>query len=185
MNKIKHFFDLLGFIFKFTWQVLREKRTWIAVAFIVWSYFIAWFNSNYYTQSPVKQWQPVIMPRISKKLTVVPVVLAQTVKPTPAQLTEEQIVKKAKWGDELWNIYMLETTRGKNDGCKHEGRRGGFGVMSLGEPACYDTFEIAVQRASYWYDKIRSKEDLATSVCIWNTGTKQPNCMYYQKYLSL
>lgn len=189
LEQIKHFFRMIGYIFTTMWKVLRDKRTWIAIAFILWTYLISWFNSNYYTQSPVKTWQPMIMKRSIPKKT------AQAMKPEtvvakdsiqkPKIQTEEELVKSMPHGDELWNIYMLESTRGKNDGCKKEGKWGGFGVMSAGTPACYESFAKAVERASYWYEKIRKDNDLATSTCIWNLGTKVNNCMYYQKYMSL
>lgn len=180
---------MIGYIFGVAFKTLKDRRTWLVIAFIVWSYLIAYFNANYYTQSPVKEWQRIIVPRQSvkpiKNARVMTVEAKETKKPIPVPLTEEQLVRSQKHGDELWNIYMLETTRGKNDGCKREGKWGGFGVMSLGSPACYESFKMAVERASYWYEKIRKDNDLATSLCIWNLGVKQPNCMYYQKYMSL
>lgn len=184
LEQIKHFLSLIWLLIKLLWKTIRNKYVWFAIGFIVWTYCIAWFNANYEVKA---MWKFGIYPRstVSKKLTVAPQVMAQTIKPTPMPLTEEQIVKQAKYGDELWNIYMLESTRGKNDGCRKSGQFGGFGVMSLGVPACYESFEKAVERASYWYEKIRDNNDLATSVCIWNLGTKVNNCMYYQKFMSL
>lgn len=180
---------MIGYIFGVAFKTLKDRRTWLVVAFIVWSYLIAYFNANYYTQSPVKEWQRIIVPRQSvkpiKNARVMTVEAKETKKPIPVPLTEEQLVKSQKHGDELWNIYMLESTRGKNDGCRLEGKWGGFGVMSLGKPACYDTFKIAVERASYWYEKIRKDNDLDTSLCIWNLGIRQPMCKYSMTYHTL
>lgn len=190
LEQIKQLGRLIGYILKTIWQVIRNKNIWIAVGFIVWTYLVAFFNANYYTQSPVKEWQPIVVSiykavkPIKKASNSLKKVLAK-VKAPVVPLSEEQIVKGAKYGDELWNIYMLESTRGKADNCRKSGKFGGFGVMGLNGPQCYDTFEYAVERAEYWYTRIRKDNDLATSVCIWNLGTKVDNCMYYQKFMSL
>lgn len=101
--------------------------------------------------------------------------------------TEEEIVMASKHGKILWNIYQLETQRGKTDYCRlnHKGY-GGFGVkIDPYNIACYSTFEKAVERAEYWLTKNKVDRDLATALCTWNTGIAQPNCWYYQQYLSL
>jgi len=162
----------------------------IALAFI----FNGWFWHTHFIQSPIKkiEFQCVICKgriipdtTVPKKPIVVPLVKAKELKTTSTPLTEEQIVRRANYGDILWNIYMLETTRGKNDGCRREGKWGGFGVMSNGSPACYDTFKQAVERASYWYGKIREGNTLDESLCIWNLGTKVSSCHYSRNYHTL
>lgn len=71
MNKAwentKHFFRMIKYIFGVAFKTLKDRRTWLIVAFIVWSYLLAYFNANYYTQSPVKEWQRIIVPRQSVK----------------------------------------------------------------------------------------------------------------------
>ncbi len=62
----------------------------------------------------------------------------------------------------------------------------GFGVMDDDHNiVCYKTFEEATQRAEYWLTKIGVDKDLATALCTWSTGQVQPNCFYYQNFLSL
>ena len=185
LEKTKHFFSLIGYIFIIIWRTVRNKWTWAVVGFITYSYLLAWFNSNYTIEA---RWKFGIYPRSTpiKNTRVVPVVKAKEVKPVVVAKTEEQIVKEQKYGDELWNIYMLESTRGKNDGCRLSGKGwGGFGVMGASGPQCYESFAKAVERASYWYEKIRKDNDLDTSLCIWNLGVKQPMCRYSQTYHSL
>ena len=185
MDKIKHFFSLIGFIFIEAWKQLRMKRTWVIVGLIVWTYLISWFSSNYYIQSPVKEWRCMVCSRYPKKAPVsvkrVSVLTKEDVidSAPKAPQTEEQIVKSQKHGDILWKIYFLESTHGKNDACRKSGKFGGFGVMNdKNTPACYDTFQLAADRAEYWFAKALEGHTLAEALCIWNTGKVQPMCNY-------
>lgn len=103
-------------------------------------------------------------------------------------LTEQEIVMKQPHGSVLWNIYMLESTRGKADWCRLNGKGwGGFGVMNENHKvACYETFEKAVERAEHWLTKLNPDKNLASALCQYNLGTPNlVNCNYYQDYLSL
>jgi hypothetical protein len=183
-EKTIHFFGMIWFIIKEIGKLLTKRWFWIALAFILWTYGIAWFNSNYEIKA---SWKFGVYQRVTspKKPISMTVQAKEEKKPVIVALTDEQLVKSQKHGDELWTIYMLESTRGKNDGCKQDGQFGGFGVMSLGKPACYDTFQLAVERASYWYEKVRLGNTLDEALCIWNLGIKQPQCRYSQTYHTL
>lgn len=189
LEKIKHFFSLIGYICKTTYRILRDKRTWIAVLFIVWSYAIAWFNSNYYTQSPVKEWQPIIVPRYN---TVKKIVKNAPVAPVKAvvekkALTDKEIIYNHKYADILWRIYGLESSYGKNDGCKDDGQFNGYGfAQNTSSWNCFTSFEIVTDKVDLWIDKqIKKGLTVAELLCLYNTGTISKNCMYYTKYLSL
>lgn len=100
--------------------------------------------------------------------------------------SEKDIVLSQKHGEVLWKIYGLESTWGKADYCRLNGKGyGGFGVMDGDEIVCYPTFEKAVERAEYWLTSFGVDEDLAVALCYWNTGYRQDDCHYYQNYLSL
>jgi len=101
--------------------------------------------------------------------------------------TEFEIVQAQKHGNILWNIYQLETQRGKTDSCRIKGQGfGGFGVMNEGEVICYPTFEKAVERAEFWLSKLEPEKNLVSALCQWNLGTKGlVNCQYYQDFISL
>lgn len=132
IENTKHFFSLIGFLFSTAYKVIRDKRTWVMIGLLLAFYLWGWANANYY-MNDVKDWH-IIEKRQSvkpiKNARVMPVVMAQVIKPTSLPKTEEEIVKGQKYGEELWNIYMLESTRGKNDGCRREGKFGGFGVQT-------------------------------------------------------
>lgn len=127
---------------------------------------------------------PVWIEEVKPEKIKVPVIVTPT--PTSAPRSEKEIIDSKKHAEVLWKIYGLESTWGKNDGCRLNGKGyGGFGVMNEGQVICYPTFEKAVERAEYWLISLGVDKDLATALCTWNTGVKQPNCHYYQSYLSL
>ena len=183
-EKTIHFFGMIWFILKEIGKLLTKRWFWLTLAFILWSYGIAWFNANYQIKA---SWKFGIYERTTtvKKPNVMTVQAKEEKKPVVVAKTEEEIVKQAKYGEELWNIYMLESTRGKNDGCRRSGQFAGFGVMGANGVQCYPTFEKAVERASYWYERIRKDNTLDEALCIWNLGIKQPQCRYSQTYHTL
>ena len=134
-------------------------------------------------QSPIKiekRVQPI------KKATVMPLKEAKKVERVKSEF---EIVQAQKHGDILWNIYLLETGRGKNDYCRQSGAGyGGFGVMNGKEVVCYESFEKAVERAEYWLAKLEPEKSLVNALCSFNLGTANApyvNCAYYQNYISL
>ena len=149
-----------------------------------------WFASHTFRwQSPVLLQTPLIIQPIKevtiKEFEVIDKVRAEVVKPQ-APYTEKQIVLKAKHGPILWKVYQLESQRGKADWCRNNGKGyAGFGVLDRGEIVCYETFEKAVERASYWLDKNWDDESLATTLCRWNLGQTLTTCPYYESYLQV
>jgi hypothetical protein len=151
-----------------------------------------WFDANKVVfkspiviklQAPitVEKRNPVIIKK--KRVGVVKQVKAEA-------LSEYDIVMKQPHGDVLWDIYMLESTRGLADHCRVSGEGwGGFGVMDdKHKVVCYPTFEQAAIRASYWFNKLNPQKNLVNALCVWNLGgvnAPYANCQYYQKYLSL
>lgn len=104
-------------------------------------------------------------------------------------LTEKDIILSKKHGEILWKIYGLESSWGRNDGCREQGKFNGFGY---GQNSyvwnCFDSFEEVVEKVNNWFDK-RLKEngnDLAEALCYYNLGLeRQINCKYYQSFISL
>ena len=178
-------------------KVLKRLKVYaiaLGVGLFVIGTFMAFMNiSKWYDKNKVDFQSPIIIklqypilikPRIVKKATVVPV--AEAKKEVVAR-SEFEIVNTQKHGQILWNIYQLESGRGKADNCRKTGAGfGGFGVMNAGEVICYPTFEKAVERANYWLEKMEPEKSLVSALCQWNLGTKGlVNCNYYQNYLSL
>lgn len=108
---------------------------------------------------------------------------------TPKPKTEKEIIFSKKYGEILWKIYGLESSWGRNDSCRNQGKYNGFGY---GQNSyvwnCFDSFEEVVEKVNNWFDK-RLKEngnDLAEALCYYNLGLeRQINCKYYQSFISL
>lgn len=105
--------------------------------------------------------------------------------PTPVVRTDKEIIMANRHGEILYKIWGLESSWGRNDGCRDEGKFGGFGVMSSGEVVCYESFEKSVERADYWLTKLGVDKDLDKALCQWNTGTAQSMCNYSIAYHNL
>ena len=181
--------DFIKFTVGDIWGLVRSRKIWTTVALIVWTYLVAWTFNHYYFQSPVKEWQCFMCSRDVNKVKVATVSaeINDKVVLTPVPVKNEyEIVMEQPHGEILWGIYQLESQRGKTDGCRKDGKFGGFGVMSQGQVMCYDTFEYAVERAEYWFAKLDPDKNLVGALCQWNTGSRGViNCSYYQDYLSL
>ena len=87
----------------------------------------------------------------------------------------------------VWKIYGLESTWGKNDSCKLEGKFNGYGFgQNSNSWRCYNTFEEVTHEVHNWVqDKLDRNFTIGQLVCFYNTGRSLNDCPYYQKYLSL
>ena len=100
----------------------------------------------------------------------------------------EDISVKGLSKDEIvWRIYGLESSYGKNDGCKRQGKFNGFGFgQHETDWQCFKTFEEASQAVHNWVASMQAQGyDMPTLVCYYNTGKLISNCSYYQKFLAL
>ena len=158
----------------------------------------AWYDVNKVSfQLPIIFRSPILIEKRKPIEIKVPVVVTPTptppfrkegdsIVPNKQTRSEYDIVMASNHGEVLWKIYMLESTRGKNDGCRNN-RQGyaGFGVMYAGEVVCYPTFEKAVERANYWLTNLGVDKNLASALCMWNTGKPNTSCSYYQSFIDL
>lgn len=97
------------------------------------------------------------------------------------QLTDTQIIANAKHPEQLMVIYTLESSQGKNDGCKRDGKFNGFGFrQNSREFKCYDTFQEVVTEVDNW---LTEKEKL--SYCVYNEGVARTDCPYAQTAMKL
>lgn len=87
----------------------------------------------------------------------------------------------------VWKIYGLESTWGKNDGCRKMGKYNGFGFrQNSRENVCYETFEEVVALVHKWVaDKTEKGMTLGSLLCYYNEGLVKDDCPYYRKFLSL
>lgn len=90
----------------------------------------------------------------------------------------------------VWRIYQLESSFGKEDGCKKKGLYNGFGyaqpdsAMAKGTGACYKSFDEVVNLVDTWFTRQLKEMDIETALCYYNTGHKINDCGYLNKYLA-
>jgi hypothetical protein len=124
----------------------------------------------------------------------------QEVTIAPAQAKEVVVAQETAPSDEIKQIvakvYRLESSAGKNDGCRAEGKFNGYGFGWYdGKRPCYDTQEEVEQLVAEWFEEKLKKHDLATALCGYNRGFKGDafkGCLsqseefpYYRDFLSL
>lgn len=110
--------------------------------------------------------------------------------------SDYQILMGKKNGHILWRIYTLESSQGKRDGCKKQGKVNGFGYrQNAREHVCFDYFEEVAYYVDIWLEEKLKDHDLATALCGYNLGFQSenlPKCVaqdprypYWKNYLSL
>ncbi len=147
-------------------------------------------------QWPVVFRSPVMI--VTRPTTVVNLPAKPLIRPVLAKeagasatLSEKDIILSKVHGVTLWKIYMLESTRGKNDGCRNSGNGfGGFGVKDDKQKVvCYPDFKTAVDRAEYWLIQDGVDRNTVKALCVWSNHLaeyeKTGTCSYYESYISL
>lgn len=147
--------------------------------------FTAAFFSNYYIQSPIViTTRPMVVPRTIKAIPQAP--KTSKIEPTKAPISDKDYILSKKNGALLWKVYGLESTWGKNDGCKSHGEYNGYGYGQNGDVwNCFPSFQIVTDKVDAWYTKNLATLSLSEALCLYNTGNATKTCEYYKKYLSL
>ena len=160
----------------------------------------AFFNTYYFEfQTPIIIQTPIMLKTREGKVEEVKEVITPLPLPTAtpsAQLnivsqvqanrpTEEQIVLGKVNGELLWKIYQLESQRGKEDGCRENGKFNGFGYgQNSSVWNCFDSFEEVAYKVSNWFTiRLNEGKSISEAICYYNTGKVSLNCDYYQKYM--
>lgn len=100
------------------------------------------------------------------------------------QLTDIEVIDQYYLAPVLRSIYLLESTEGKNDGCKDSGMYNGFGFrQNSSEHKCYDTFEEVVEEVNEWLEieLAYNGNNLAIAACYYNTGRRVSSCGDYSE----
>lgn len=162
----------------------------LAISFGTIGAYIVLFFQRYYIQSPV-----IITTRcaVCRKATPTPHIIIKYIQPSPTPInqkkdisaySENEIIMEQPNGKVLWKIYQLETQRGLTDNCRIKNiGYGGFGVMTDGKVVCYPSFQLAVERANYWYQKILQGRSQKQALCKWSGHGDVNDCTYYNNFL--
>jgi hypothetical protein len=93
------------------------------------------------------------------------------------KLTDTEIIAKTKHPEEILVLWTLESSQGKNDGCRAIGKWNGFGMaQSTHTWQCFDSFEEVVGKVDAWL----TQRDLE-AYCYYNVGIRTTNCDYAKK----
>jgi hypothetical protein len=146
-------------------------------------YGVKSFFDKYYFVSPV---QPKAVKLIipTPTPTKAPKQAIRVVEPVKVYAAE---TKHYEIGDIVDGIFTLESSRGKNDGCRDKGLYNGYGYMqSSFHWMCYATQEEVVNLVIDWVEDKRDKGfDTAELLCYYNRGIKESDCPYYRNFLTL
>jgi hypothetical protein len=101
----------------------------------------------------------------------------------PKEQFDERVI------DIIAKIRILESNNGLAPSgyhmvCRDKGMVNNVGY-GLSEGICFKDEDEEILTLSRWFTKRLKTMDLATAICLYNTGTAQPNCKYYQKFISL
>jgi len=116
---------------------------------------------------------------------VTPIANAATVQPK----SDMEVIEQYELSPVLKTVYFLESTSGKNDGCKEEGKFNGYGfAQNSAQWKCYDSFEKVTERVNDWFVERLSMNgnDLVEAVCLYNTGIQGKQvCDYSINFFSV
>ena len=119
-------------------------------------------------------------------LILISLIPGKTYKFERMKVEEPKIDLAQKERDDLvWRIYGLESSYGRNDGCKKQGKYNGFGyAQHKSNWHCFETFEQASAAVHKWVeDKQKKGLNIAEILCLYNEGRIRNDCKYYQNYL--
>lgn len=98
--------------------------------------------------------------------------------PPEAEMDYEELADK---------IFQLESSSGRNDGCKKQGLVNGYGYrQNTRSFKCYDNqVEVRNIVIGWFRNHLENGMDIATALCYYNTGHKVNDCNYYKNYQKL
>lgn len=89
-------------------------------------------------------------------------------------------------GDIADKIYTLESSGGKNDGCKRLGKFNGYGFRQNDhEWVCYESHAQVRLEVINWLTKNIKDGNIEKAMCLYNKGTIEEGCAYALNYKSL
>lgn len=83
-------------------------------------------------------------------------------------------------------IQILESSGGKFDGCRYQGKVNTYGYgQSAFSHQCFQSEKLARMAVMAWFSKNLPVLGLEKSLCFYNQGLKINNCEYAKKFKSL
>ena len=159
---------------KFNKTMLSFKLA-IIFTILAWAtYGIMQFVNTHDFRSPVIFVNPVPL----KEVKIISPIASPSAQVVPVKPDIQKIVRK---------IYGLESSFGRNDDCRLQGKFNGYGFgQNTFTWNCFDSFEIVTGKVEAWVqDKLDKDYTLAETLCFYNLGKKLDSCEYYNNYLVL
>lgn len=89
-------------------------------------------------------------------------------------------------GDIADKIYTLESSNGKNDGCRKLGLYNGYGFAQNSSTwNCYGSHEEVRQLVITWLTNHIKDGDVETALCLYNRGISEKGCTYAVNFAGL
>jgi hypothetical protein len=135
------------------------------------------------------QWQsPIVFQRPWKdieKIIINPITGTVEVK----VLTDMETLEQYQLAPALKTMYFLESTSGKNDSCKDQGKFNGFGYRQNSfESKCYDSFASVADKVNEWLEDRLSTNgnNLVEAICFYNKGIQGLSvCDYSENFMGV
>jgi hypothetical protein len=132
------------------------------------------FFTTYGLRTPVIFQSPVY--RLNPEVIISPI-------STPSGKTTSVTIDLGKIADK---IYTLESSGGKNDGCRKLGLYNGYGYrQNTSEWVCYGSHEEVRQHVISWLTENIKNGDVQDALCYYNKGKRNIGCTYAVNYKSL
>lgn len=145
---------------------------------------ILWFAETYSNWRKTHEWQfPLQWNGFTKVIEteVISPISGVSVK------TEQEIFSQYPLAPMLKTIYFLESTEGKNDGCREQGKFNGFGYAQSNHSwKCFDSFEDVVKAVNDWYvERLGvNGNDVVEALCFYNRGIQgMAECEYSKNFM--
>jgi hypothetical protein len=104
-------------------------------------------------------------------------------------LTDVETMEQYQLSPVLKTVYFLESTSGKNDSCKDQGKFNGFGYRQNSfESKCYDSFAQVADKVNEWYEDRLSTNgnNLVEAICFYNKGIQGLSvCDYSENFMGV
>ncbi len=100
--------------------------------------------------------------------------------------SDEEIIRSLPYGDLIWKTYGHESTWGKYDGCRAQGKYNGFGFEQNDTGyVCFGSLKEVAVKVSQWFEQHLKTITVRQALCYYCYGKLMDNCDYADYSLNL
>lgn len=112
--------------------------------------------------------------------------VASVTQTPPRTLSDKEMILALPHGDLVWKTYGHESTWGKFDGCRAQGKYNGFGFEQDEHGyRCFDSLEEVATSVSAWFDHYVQVMTVRQTLCFYRYGKLMNDCDYADYSLNL